>query len=248
MPANRGENAAWSTTQWTPPSPGGTVLHAECPASATRPDMRIVGTHWVECESKSDDMSFETFASLFESGVSRYFQEFGHRQAREIPHQAWLLISVSNVIDPQLLVAELTLPRMDLLPFADIGASKGAVNFDFAVSRSQIDLRTWRTRTPDWKSGASTHAQTLETLREVVVLAEFKVAESSYAKPHTLARDLEKLRGVIGFMHHHGCSYFPSCYLIVLDQDRTLDTQKAIKSVAPNWPSFTPFPKVLVGP
>ena len=50
----------------------------------------------------------------FEKGVAAYFRDFGHRQAREVPHQAWLLISVAQFISPQLVVAELQLPNQDL--------------------------------------------------------------------------------------------------------------------------------------
>ena len=32
----------------------------------------------------------DKFHALFESGVAQYFRNFGHRQSREVPHQAWL--------------------------------------------------------------------------------------------------------------------------------------------------------------
>ncbi|MEK6236687.1 MAG: hypothetical protein N2C14_18420, partial [Planctomycetales bacterium] len=123
-----------------------------------------------------------------------------------------------------------------------------ALAFDFAVTRSEIDLRTWKTRTPGWKTGEPTVPQTLETLRNVAVLAEFKIAESSSTNTAALVTDLEKLRAAVGFMEHHGCQCFPACFLVVLDTNRVLDTQKAINSVVPNWPKCSSFPKVLIGP
>ena len=191
-------------------------------------------------------MSIDNSAAVFESGVAQYFKEFSHRLARETTHQAWLLTSVSKLIDPQLVVAELNVPNRDLSPFAEIEPSRGAISFDFAITRSEIDLRTWKARTPGWNAGETTAPQTLETLREVAVLAEFKIAESSSTKTSALVTDLEKLRGAIGFMAHHGCATFPSCFLLVLDPHRVLDTRKAIEAVAPNWPACTSFPKVLV--
>jgi hypothetical protein len=94
------------------------------------------------------------YAALFESGVADCFKAFGHRRARERPHRAWLLNCASRRIDPQLVVAELTVPNRDLSRFAAIrGSLEGGVNFDFAVTRSEIDLRAWKTRTPGWKTG-----------------------------------------------------------------------------------------------
>jgi len=126
-------------------------------------------------------------AAAFEAGVTQYFADFGHRIAREIAHQAWLLISVSKFLNPQLVVAELDVPNRDLSPFGDITLSRGALGFDFAITRSEIDLRTWKTRTPGWNSGVSTTPQTLERLREVDVLAEFKIAESTSTTSTALA-------------------------------------------------------------
>ncbi len=187
-------------------------------------------------------------AKLFEAGIAEYFQQFGHRRAREVPHQSWLLMTMAKLIDPQLVIAELTLPRQDLSPFGEISVTKGAINFDFAVSRSEIDLRTWKSRTPGWGSGTPTSPRTLETLKEVDVLAEFKITESSYTSGRSLTTDLEKLRSAIGFMDYHGCDSFPDCFLIVLDRDRVLDIESAVSRVAPRWPVCAPFPKVIVGP
>jgi hypothetical protein len=193
-------------------------------------------------------MSSDNTASAFESGVAQYFKEFSHRRARETAHQAWLYTSVAKLIDPQLVVAELNVPNRDLSPFANIEPSRGAIGFDFAVTRSEIDLRTWKTRTPGWDEGVPTYPQTLETLQEVEILAEFKIADSTSTSTSTLVTDLEKLRGAIGFLAHHGCKSIPSCYLLILDPRRVLHVEKAIDTVALNWPACTPFPKVLVGP
>jgi hypothetical protein len=193
-------------------------------------------------------MSSDTPASAFESGVAKYFKEFTHRLARETAHQAWIYTSVANFIDPQLVVAELNVPNQDVSPFANVKPSRGAIGFDFAVTRSEIDLRTWKARTPGWNEGVPTYAQTLETLQEVEVLAEFKIAASTSTNTSALVTDLEKLRGIIGFLAHHGCKSFPSCFLVVFDPRRVLHVQKAIDTVTPHWPSYTPFPKVLVGP
>ena len=58
-------------------------------------------------------MSIDNYATPSESGIAHYFEEFGHRLARETTHQAWLLISVSKFINPQLVVAELNVPLED---------------------------------------------------------------------------------------------------------------------------------------
>ena len=198
--------------------------------------------------SEVREMNIDNSAAQFEFGVAQYFKDFSHRLARETTHQSWLLTSVSKLIDPQLVVAELNVPNKDLSPFAKIDPSSGAIAFDFAITRSEIDLRTWKARTPGWKAGETTAPQTLETLREVAVLAEFKIAESSSTNTSALITDLEKLRGAVEFMAHHNCETFPSCFLIVLDPHRVLKTRKAIESVAPHWPACTSLPKVLVGP
>jgi len=191
----------------------------------------------------------DDYAALFELGVADYFTAFGHRFARERPHQAWLLNCVSRRIDPQLVVAELTVPNQDLSRFAAIeGSSEGGANFDFAITWSEIDLRTWKTRTPGWKSGESTVPNTLDTLRDVAVLAEFKVSESTSTNVSALRKDLEKLRAAIGFMVHHDCKSLPACFLVVFDSQRVLDTRKAVESVASNWPPCAALPKILVGP
>lgn len=184
-------------------------------------------------------------AAAFERGVADYFAEFGHRQARELPHQTWLLISVARYISPQLIVAELQLPNRDLAELAGLRSSAGALNFDFAITRAEIDLRTWKRRTPDWMRGASTVAQSLENLREVAVLAEFKIADSSSTSTESLIVDIRKLSGAVRFLEQHRVETYPACYLVVLDPDRELDIDHAIASTRSSWPSCTDFPKVL---
>ena len=193
-------------------------------------------------------MSADTTASAFESGVAQFFNEFSHRLARETAHQAWLYASVAKLIDPQLLVAELNVPNQDLNSFANIKPSRGALGFDFSVTQSEIDLRTWKSRTPGWNNGTPTTPQTLETLREVAILAEFKIADSTSTNNSALITDLETLRGAVGFLAHHGCTSFPSCYLIVLDPRRLLHAERALETIVPRWPSGVPIPTVLVGP
>jgi hypothetical protein len=186
--------------------------------------------------------------AAFESGVSDYFDRFSHRLAREVVHQSWLLGSAARLIDPQLVVAELMFPNHDLSPFAQLKPSRGAIRFDFAVTNTQIDLRHWKVRTPDWIRGVATAPQTLEALQQAALLAEFKLASSSSTSTSKLITDLEKLKSAIGFMAHHGCTNFPACFLILLDPDRVLKVERAIEAVKPTWPTCTPFPKVLVGP
>lgn len=190
----------------------------------------------------------EEMPRSFEAGVADYFAEFGHRQARETSHQTWLLISVAKYIQPQLVVAELALPNQDIGPFGDLKASRGGLSFDFAISRSEIDLRTWRTRTPGWKHGATTIPQTLQTLNEIVVLAELKIAKSTSTNDRALLKDLQKLTAAILFMKHHRCPKIPACYFVVLDPDRTLNVPRAIEPLRKSWPKDTPFPKILLGP
>ena len=186
--------------------------------------------------------------ALFESGIDHYFRKFGHRESREVPHQAWLMGSVSQFISPQLVVAELQLPNRDLAPHIDIPVTEGAFNFDFAVTRSEIDMRTWKTRTPGWNNGISSVQQTLETLAEVDVIAEFKIAKSKSTKTDKLIKDINKLRSVLHFLEQHNFKEFPSCYFVVLDPERILDIRGAEESTRACWPDFAPFPKLLVGP
>lgn len=183
--------------------------------------------------------------AMFESGVADYFRTFGHRQARERCHQAWLLYSVAKYIPPQLVVAELTLPNQDVSRFGGLAATSGAMNFDFAVTRSEIDLRTWKTRTAGWKTGTATIPKTLETLKEVVVLAELKIAESTSTNHHSLARDIHKLACAVRFLLHHHCTTLPACYFVVLDPRRALDLATAMESTHRSWPKDAPFPKIL---
>ncbi len=185
--------------------------------------------------------------SLFESGVADYFKEFRHRRSREVPHQSWLMTSVSRFIDPQLVVAELQLPNQDLAAFGGIKPTLGALNFDFAVTRSEIDMRTWKSRTPGWNRGVPTLPQTLQTLGEVAVLAEFKVAQSTSSKTQSLVDDLKKLTSAIRFLEHHGSHSYPATYLIVLDPDRILDINLAIQTASANWPACAPLPRILSG-
>lgn len=189
-------------------------------------------------------------SAAFATGVRRYFADFGHRTAREIAHQTWLLISVSRYVDPQLIVSELDVPNRDLRPFGNIRSSNGALGFDFAITRSEIDLRPWKARTPGWHTGAPTTCQTLERLREVSVLAEMKIAGSTSTTTAALEADLEKLRAAILFMDHHRLELLPACFLVVLDPQGRLDLQvrRAIDSVTPRWPKRFPFPTVLIGP
>jgi hypothetical protein len=191
----------------------------------------------------SDDLP-----TLFESGVAYYFREFGHRRSREVPHQTWLMMSVARFISPQLIVAELQLPNQDLASLGELPASLGALNFDFAVTRSEIDMRTWKSRTPGWNRGVPTLPQTLQTLAEVAVIAEFKIAKSTSTTTESLSRDLKKLRATIRFLDHHGCTSFPSCYYVIHDSDRILDIDSATELVRVGWPEIAPFPKILAGP
>ena len=102
--------------------------------------------------------------TLFEAGVADYFCHFGHRQARESPHQAWLLMSVAKHVSPNLIVAELQVANQDLRPFGKLRDTNGAVNFDFAITRSEVDLRTWKSQTTGWNRDTSTAPKTLSTL------------------------------------------------------------------------------------
>lgn len=186
--------------------------------------------------------------ALFECGVSDYFRDFGHRLARESPHQAWLLVSVSRLIPAQLLVAELQVPNQDLRPFGELRDSNGAVNFDFAVTRSEIDLRTWKSRTIGWNRGTPTFPTTLETLKQTEVLAEFKLAGSTSTTRRALVHDIRKLSCAIRFLEAQGCNQYPSCFYILLDPDRRLRVDRALELANSEWPDFAPFPKILLGP
>lgn len=188
------------------------------------------------------------YASLFEKGVKEYFRDFGHRQARESPHQAWLLISVAKHIPAQFIVAELQVPNQDLSEFVRLKNTNGAVNFDFAVSRSEIDLRTWKSQTDGWKNGAKTVPQTRKTLESIEILAEFKIAGSTSTTRSALVHDIRKLAAAIQFMNHNDCTRLPMCYFIVLDPDRRINVETLAKLASKDWPQFAPFPKIIVGP
>ena len=191
----------------------------------------------------------DKFHALFESGVAQYFRNFGHRQSREVPHQAWLLMSVSQYIPPPLVVAELQLPSKDLAHLGGLERSKdGALNFDFAVARKEIDMRTWKTRTPGWNRGVSTIDQTLETLESITVIAEFKIAASTKTDLKSLVTDLKKLLAVNRLLEVHDVNSFPQSYLVVLDPDGKLDVNLASETVREQWPRDAPAPKILVGP
>lgn len=186
--------------------------------------------------------------SLFERGVDDYFRDFGHRKAREAPHQAWLLISVSKYISSKLVIGELQVPNQDLRPFVELKDTDGAVNFDFGISRSEIDLRTWKSRTPGWKDGVSTVPQTFRTLNEIQVLAELKLAASTSTTRKALIHDIRKMAAAIRFMEHNNCDQIPKCFFVILDPDRKFDIDQLKLDSAPDWPSTAPFPKIIVGP
>ena len=58
-------------------------------------------------------------------------------------------MSVAQYISPQLVVAELLLPNRDLASLAELaGSNDGALNLDVVVAQKEIDMRTWKTRTP----------------------------------------------------------------------------------------------------
>jgi len=181
--------------------------------------------------------------SLFESGVSDYFRDFQHRKARERVHQAWLLMSVARYIQPRFVVAELQVSRKVLRPFADLGENDSAVNFDFAVSRSEIDLRQWMTKS---KEVPNTATQTLRTLGEVSVLAELKIGDSTDHKK--IAKDFDKLAGAIGFMENENCTQIPSCYVILLDPNRQINMDKLNEIAWNSWSEIATRPKLLVSP
>ena len=185
---------------------------------------------------------------LFKSGVSDYFRDFGHRLAREPVHQAWLLMSVSKYISPQLLVSELQVPNQDLRPFGQLRDTLGAVNFDFAVTRKEIDLRTWKSQTPGWNHGNSTFTKTLLTLTQTEVLAELKIAGSTSTTSRSLIHDVRKLSCAIRFLESQNIRQFPTCYLIIHDPERRLPIEQAMQMVKLEWPAFTPFPQILLGP
>ena len=187
-------------------------------------------------------------ANSFEVGVTDYFRDFGHRLAREPVHQAWLLMSVSNYISPSLLVAELQVPNQDLRPFGELKDTLGAVNFDFAVTRSEIDLRTWKSQTPGWNRDNPTFAQTLQTLSQTDVLAEMKIAGSTSTTPQSLIHDVRKLSCAIRFLESQNSNHYPSCYYVIHDPERRLRVDQAMELVKPEWPDIAPFPKILLGP
>lgn len=184
----------------------------------------------------------------FEKGVYGYFAQFGHRQAREITQQAWLTVCLAKYISPQLVIAEFNLPVRDLAPESGLAESNGAISFDFAIARSEIDCRTWKTRTPGWGKGVSTTPQTLESLKEISVLAEMKIADSTATGTRSLERDLRKLLGAVQFLRRQGIDQLPACYLVVVDRHRKLKPQAALDAVKPDWPDTVPLPTIMIGP
>ena len=199
-------------------------------------------------DSNATSHSIKEISSLFERGVNDYLLDFGHRKSREAPHQAWLLISVSKYSAPKLVIGELQVPNQDLRPFVELKDTEGAVNFDFAISRSQIDLRTWKSRTPGWKNGVSTVPQTLSTLNEIQILAELKLAESTSTTRKALIHDIRKMAAAIRFMEHHNCDQIPRCFFIILDPEQKFDIDRLKSDAEPDWPSIAPFPSIIVGP
>lgn len=185
---------------------------------------------------------------MFEQGVRDYFAEFGHRQAREITQQAWLAVCLAKYISPQLVIAEFNLPVSDLAPESGLAESNGAISFDFAIARSEIDCRTWKIRTPGWGKGVATTPQTLESLKEITVLAEMKIADSTATGSRSLERDLRKLLGAVQFLRRQGIDPLPACYLVVVDRRRNLKPQAALDAVKPDWPEGVPLPTIMVGP
>ena len=197
---------------------------------------------------ETDAGSTKEISSLFERGVADYFRDFGYRKAREAPHQAWLLISLSKYISPKLVIGELQVPNQDLRPFVELKDTGGAVNFDFGISRSEIDLRTWKSRTPGWNQGVSTVPQTLSTLNEIQVLAELKLAASTSTTRKALVHDIRKMAAAVRFMEHNSCDQIPRCYFILLDPERKFDIDRLKLETAKDWPSAAPFPSIIVGP
>ena len=186
------------------------------------------------------------YPSLFETGVSDYFRDFGHRSARERPNQAWLLMSVARHIPARNLVAELQVSRRDLRPFAELGDKNSAVNFDFAVSRSEINLRQWKTQSNDQKGEIETVTQTQKTLQEIAVLAELKMGDS--AKTREITEDFKKMAGAIGFLISKNHKQLPRCYFILFDPARKINMDRVVKIASAEWPDTAPFPKILIGP
>ncbi|MFN3168151.1 MAG: hypothetical protein ACE37H_13905 [Phycisphaeraceae bacterium] len=193
-------------------------------------------------------MNGDNLPQLFELGVKNYFKNFGHRLAREITHQGWLAHCLSQVIDPQLVVSELNAPNRDLSPFANIKSTGGAVSFDFAITRSQIDLRTWKSRTPGWNRGELTTPHTLETLSQVAVLAELKVMDSSSTTTAKIGIDIQKLLAATKFLQHHGCMDLPACFMIVFDPNKLLADGGLLLQLNANGQWGGPGLKVLIGP
>ena len=99
---------------------------------------------------ETDAGSTKEISSLFERGVADYFRDFGYRKAREAPHQAWLLISLSKYISPKLVIGELQVPNQDLRPFVELKDTGGAVNFDFGISQDSICPSSRRKNFPMW--------------------------------------------------------------------------------------------------
>ena len=186
--------------------------------------------------------------ALFKTGVKDYFADFGHRLAREPVHQAWLLMSVCKYISPKLLVGELQVPNQDLRPFGKLKDTLGAVNFDFAVTRSEIDLRTWKSQSPGWNRDTPTFEKTLQTLTQTDVLAEMKIAGSKSTSNRSLIYDVRKMSCAIRFLESQNCSRYPACYIIIHDPQRRLRVDQAMQVAELDWPDCTPFPEILLGP
>lgn len=186
------------------------------------------------------------YAALFEAGVSDYFRNFGHRQARERPHQAWLLMSVAKHIPPPHVIAELQVSRRDLRPFADLEDKDSAVNFDFAISRSEIDLRQWRTQLKGSRSDRVNKPQTQKTLEEIAVLAELKMGDSTEYKK--ISDDFQKLAGAMGYLLDNNYTRFPTCYFILFDPHRRINIDRVNEFSRTSWPQEVPPPKILIGP
>ncbi len=195
-------------------------------------------------ESQADT----NLAASFEKGVDCYFKDFGHRLAREAPHQAWLLMSVAKFISPQLIVAELQTPQQDLAHLVNLAGTRGAYNYDFAITRSEIDLRTWKYRTPGWKSGVSSLPQTLETLSQLAVVAEFKVAASSSTSLGAIRRDIRKLTALYHFLQQQNVQTTPTCYMVIFDAERRINAERLIRDADEGWLNGAPKPTILLGP
>lgn len=187
-------------------------------------------------------------AECLEAGVNEFFQQFGHRCAREISMQPWLVISLARHFKPSLVVAELNVRARDIAFESGTERRDGAASFDIAITQSEIDLRLWKSRTPGWKHGNCSKDQTYETLSDVLVLAEFKVVGSSTGGNNSLRQDLRKLRGAMTFLAERGHDALPACYLVLLDPDRRADITTLHEETLDDWPERAPLPRILLGP